>query len=51
MRTIALALALCISFAPLEAATTHLVKARKNKVKGGGHKVPKRKNKQHSRVN
>ena len=55
MRYIALALALCISLAPLEAAArtahsnTHLVKVKRNKV--NGRKAPKRKIKQHSRVN
>jgi hypothetical protein len=46
MRYIALALALCISLAPLEAAThknAHTVKVKKNKSKG--HKPPKHKNK------
>jgi hypothetical protein len=55
MRYVALALALCFSLAPLEAATStsmHLVrvksKVRKNKVKG--RKAPKRKA-THNRVN
>jgi hypothetical protein len=55
MRYIALALALCFSLAPLEAATStsmHLVRAkskvRKNKVKG--RKAPKRRA-THNRVN
>jgi hypothetical protein len=55
MRLVAIALALCFSFAPLEAAArtthsnTHLVKAKRNKV--NGRKAPKKKVKQHSRVN
>ncbi len=48
MRYAALALALCLVFAPLEAATskapagTHLVKVKAKKNKFNGHKAPKR---------
>lgn len=56
MRFIAIALGLCISLAPMEGAkatthpaNTHLVKLKKNKV--NGRKAPRRKIKQHSRVN
>jgi hypothetical protein len=56
MRLIAIALGLCISLAPLQAAArtthpanTHLVKVKKNKV--NGRKAPKRKIKQQRRVN
>lgn len=53
MRYIAAAIALCLSLAPLEAATSHILRSAKvkpNKNKFKPHKAPKRKPHAHTQT-